>query len=132
MKAEIKGVYTHSKEGEEFITKNGNFYVKLLVGLENGDGIYEAVFLTPKAHWKVEEVFASTGKIAPSPADINTSHFNDLIGSSIDVTTGKNNGGYDCVKKWYPSKKVEVVDENVPDEIAGQVADSDLDEDVPF
>lgn len=129
VKATIKGVYTHSKEGEEYVTRNGNFFLKLLIALENGDSIYEAIFLTPKAHWKIEEVFASVGKIAPSPSEITTTHFNELIGSEIDVTTGKNNGGYDCIKKFYPSKNTELKEEpvSVPSEV-----DEDLDEDVPF
>lgn len=133
MKATIKGVYTHSQTGDEFVTKNGNFYIKLLIALSNGDSIYDAVFLTPKAHWKTEEVFASAGKVAPSSSDIETSHFNDLIGCEIDVSTGKNKNGYDCIKKFYPAKSnADVVDEDVPVGVAEQSADVDLDEDVPF
>ena len=129
MKGTIKGVYTHSKDGEEYVTKNGNMFLKLLIALENGDSIYEAIFFTPKAHWKVEEVFASVGRIAPNPSELSTSHFNELVGSEIEVSVGKNNGGYDCIKKFYPAKnnKVEEAPVSVPSEV-----DEDLDEDVPF
>jgi hypothetical protein len=129
VKGTIKGVYTHSKDGEEYVTKNGNIFLKLLIALENGDSIYEAIFFTPKAHWKVEEVFASVGRIAPNPSELLTSHFNELVGSEIDVSVGQNTAGYDCVKKFYPAKnnKVEEALVSVPSEV-----DEDLDEDVPF
>ena len=135
MKATIKGVYTHSKDGEEYITKNGNFFAKVLLSLENGQSLYESFFFTPKAHFRFEDLFASAGQTAPEAAVISANHLNQLIGDEINIAVGKNKAGYDTVTKFYPSKNVAqsvAVDEQVPDEIAEQSADVDLDEDVPF
>jgi len=133
MKATIKGVYTHAKDGEEYVTRNGNFYCKLLLALENdGGSIYESFFFTPKAHWRFEDLFAACGRPVPSAANISANDLNALIGDEIKINVGKNKQGYDTVTKFYPALQPVAVDEQVPDEIAEQSADVDLDEDVPF
>ena len=134
MRATIKGVYTHAKDGEEYVTRNGNFYCKVLLALENeGGSLYESFFFTPKAHWRFEDLFGAAGKAAPSADQISANDLNDLIGDEIKINVGKNKQGYDTVTKFYPAATQTVaVNEQVPDEIAEQSADADLDEDVPF
>ena len=136
MNATIKGVYTESQEGQEFVTKSGNLYVKVLYALENGESLYDSVFLTPRAHWRVEDIFKAAGMEAPSADAINTSHFNSLIGEEVKINIGKNQQGYDTIKRFYPKASRATVavgvDEGIPDEISEQTADPDLDEDVPF
>tara|TARA_B100000886_G_C20420208_1_gene491192 strand:- start:1686 stop:2093 length:408 start_codon:yes stop_codon:yes gene_type:complete len=135
MIAQIKGVYTTNKDtGEEYITRNGNFYLKLLLACETGQSLYDSVFLTPKAHWRVQDIFKAAGMTAPSADQIKTNDFNELIGSEIKIAVGKNNGGFDTVTKFYPAELEPAI---APiDEIAEQVADDptdpELDEDVPF
>ena len=135
MNATIKGVYTESQEGQEFVTKSGNLYVKVLYALENGESLYDSVFLTPRAHWRVEDIFKAAGMEAPSADAINTSHFDSLIGEEVKINIGKNQQGYDTIKRFYPKASRDTVAaavDAVPDEISEQTADSDLDEDVPF
>ena len=135
MKATIKGVYTHSRDGKEYVTSNGYFFVKVLLSLEDGNSIYESFFFTQRAHFRFEDLFASAGQTAPNPSVISANHLNQLIGDEINIAVGKNKAGYDTVTKFYPAEKAAqpvTVDEQVPDEIAEQSADLDLDEDVPF
>ena len=135
MKALIKSIYTTDQEGNEFITKNGHFYVKLLLSLEGEESLYESIFLTPKAHWRVESLYESANRVPPSANELEISHFNELIGETIDVAVGVNDGGYKCVKKFYPSKKAKqvAVTESAPSAVVGQPTDTtELDEDVPF
>lgn len=135
MNATIKGIYTTSQEGQEFVTKSGNLYVKILYALENGESLYDSVFLTPRAHWRVEDIFKAAGLEAPSADAINTSHFDSLIGEEVKINIGKNQQGYDTIKRFYPKASRATVAagvDEVPDEIAEQFADPDLDEDVPF
>ena len=135
MNATIKGVYTTSQDGQEFVTKSGNLYVKILYAQENGESLYDSVFLTPRAHWRVEDIFKAAGLEAPSADAINTSHFDSLIGEEVKINVGKNQQGYDTIKRFYPKASRDTVAaavDAVPDEISEQTADSDLDEDVPF
>lgn len=136
MKATIKGVYTHKQDGTEYVTKKGNLYIKLLLSLENGDSLYESFFFTPRAHFRFEDLYASAGQQAPSATEITAANVNQLIGEEININVGKNKAGYDTVTKFYP-KQVPVTagaaaDDGITDEISGQVADDDLDEEVPF
>lgn len=139
MIANIKGVYTTNKDtGEEYVTRNGNLYLKLLLSCETGQTVYEAIFLTPRAHWRVEDVFKAAGKPAPDADSVKTSDFNALVGSDIKVSVGKNKGGYDCVTKFYPAEDesgdhelIEPTDE-ISEQGASDPTDPDLDEDVPF
>ena len=103
-----------------------------ILALENEGSIYESFFFTPKAHWRFEDLFGAAGKAAPSADQISANNLNDLIGEEIKINVGKNKQGYDTVTKFYPAAKSVAVDEQVPDEIAEQSADVDLDEDVPF
>jgi hypothetical protein len=136
MNATIKGYYTSDKDtGKEYITGAGNLYVKILYALENGESLYDSVFLTPRAHWRVEDIFKAAGLEAPPADAINTSHFDSLIGEEVKINVGKNQQGYDTIKRFYPKALRDTVAaavDAVPDEISEQTADSDLDEDVPF
>ena len=84
----------------------------------------------------VFKIFKAAGMEAPSADAINTSHFNSLIGEEVKINIGKNQQGYDTIKRFYPKASRATVavgvDEGIPDEISEQTADPDLDEDVPF
>ena len=137
MNATIKGYYTSDKDtGKEYITGAGNLYVKILYALENGESLYDSIFLTQAAQWRVEDLFKAAGLEAPSADKIETKDFQPLLGEEIHVNVGKNKKGYECIKRFYPKASRATgaagVDEDIPDEIAEQTADPDLDEDVPF
>jgi hypothetical protein len=140
MKSTIKGVYTHSTDGEEYVTKNGNLYIKVLLQTQDAVGIYESFFLTPKAHWKINALFDAAGLSAPSATSVSAADFNELIGQDLEVAVGKNDGGYTCVKKFYPKAKAEDIEvkdngtdasEEVQDQIDAELLPDD-DDDVPF
>ena len=136
MNATIKGYYTSDTDtGKEYITGAGNHYVKILYALENGESLYDSVFLTERAHWRVEDIFKAAGLEAPSADGIETSSFGSLIGEEVKINIGKNKQGYDTIKRFYPKALRDTVAaavDEVPDEIAEQTADPELDEDVPF
>ena len=138
MEVAIAGVYSHSKDGEEYITRNGNPYIKVLFvqnDMPQGKTIYESFFLTKAAHYRVEMLFNALGKECPSADDIGMGDFRALISSKLDIEIGKNKGGYDTVVKFNSIAPVivEPIESVLTDEISGQFNDDpDLDEDVPF
>ena len=135
MIATIKGVYTHKKSGEQYLTKDGNPYNVILFTFDDQSSIYENFWSSVKAHFRYEDLFAATGRVAPAAGQVTIADLNAIIGEEIEVNVGKNKAGYDTIKKFYPKANVAqtvAVDEQVPDEIAEQSADLDLDEDVPF
>jgi hypothetical protein len=132
MKAQIKGVYTHAQDGKEYVTRNGNFFCKVLLSLENEKALYESFFFTPKAHFRFEDLFAAAGKVSPDASEISANHLNELIGEEINIAVGKNKAGYDCITKFYPPEIKEQVHDAPTPPVEVTVPDDDLDEDVPF
>ena len=141
MKATIKGVYTSDlKTGQEYVTKSGNIYLKLLIATED-KSVYDSIFFTEKAHWKMETFFQSCGQPVIPFSDVKAQHFIDCIGKDVDVSFGKDQNGYDNVKKYWASKvgpqDIEVRDngtdasQDIEDKMDSYSAPEDED-DVPF
>lgn len=142
MEAAIAGVYSHNKDGEEYITRNGNPYLKVLFvqnDVQNGKSIYESFFLTPKAHFRAEMLFAALDKECPAASEIGESDFRGLISEKLNIEIGKNKGGYDTVVKFSSlTPEIEPIDEiaeqsaDDPTDPFGDEEDPDLDEEIPF
>lgn len=133
MKATIKGVYFTKQDGEPLqYGPDKKPFAKLLLSFDNRDSHYEAVFPSERAFFRVTDLYASAGKPEPSFSSFGINDLEELIGSEIDVAMGKNDKGYDTVKKYFKkggSKKAEPVEQPAP---ATVPADLDEDEDVPF
>jgi len=138
MEAAIAGVYTHSKDGEEYITSKGNLFVKVLFvqdDQKNGMTHYESFFLTPAAHFRVEDLHKACCKPCPTADQLETKDFNALIGEKLEIIIGENKAGYPTIKKFLATTKPviqEPVEDVLTDEISGQLDDDDLDEEIPF
>ena len=146
MKATIIAVFSERRDGRPIKCKSGPG-VQLL--LEVGDrNIYDTMWLTEKAHFRVKALFSSIGLVAPDHSEINAGVINCLQGAECDVTTGENDQGYPCIKYYnkkreetplppYEPLDLEIRDNNtdasasVEDEQSAEM-DPDLDEDVPF
>ena len=135
---DIVACYTESQDGEEYITKSGNPYLKMMYKEKGGMGdvVYDSFFMTPKAHWKTESLFKAAHANCPAFEDIETAHFNNLIGAQIVIEVGKNKAGYDTVFKHSPSR-IEVPQTNadtteLTDDISGQIADDEEEDEIPF
>lgn len=127
-KATIIGVYSSNKDtGEEYVTKNGNPYIKLGLEKEDGTKIYDAFFFTPKAHWKVETFFKSVGAVAPEFKDTSFKNFLDFKGKTVGIEDGTDPKGYPKVYKY-----VQLTEPEIDQAAPSADADDDLLEDVPF
>lgn len=129
-KATIIGVYSSDKEtGAEYVTKNGNPYIKLGLQKDDGTKIYDAFFFTEKAHWKVEQFFKCLGAVAPAFKDTSFRSFLDFKGREIGVEDGTDPKGYAKIYKYVPLAEPEPKMDR-----AAPVSDVDEDilEDVPF
>ena len=84
----IKGVFSSNKDGEEYITRNGNPFLKVMV-VVGDDAYYDSFFLTPKAHWKFDSLFQACGRVAPSFDEFKFADVESLIGSNVLVRVGK-------------------------------------------
>ena len=135
MEAEYKFIelYTHNKQGELLITRGGNRYVQLLFG-DGIDVVYESLFFTKKAYWKIELIFESFGVQAPpfeefvstneeGEVELNTKPFMPLINKEIKAVKGTDKGGYPKLVKFIPKAiaKTETDESEVEEE-----------DDVPF
>lgn len=134
----ILGVYSTKKDGGELITKSGKKFVNLLLKEEsNDDGFYQALYLSERAYFVIENFFKACGKEAPSFDSLSMADFLNCEGEEIKVITEVTNG-YKGVKKWLPklvateadSKPLIQPDSSVQEEDPDN--DPDLDEDVPF
>ena len=137
LKAAIAGVYTCSPDGEEYVTKNGNPYLKVLfvdAELEHGKKIYQSFFFTPKAHFRAEQLFAAVDANCPSAEDISSAHFKALISGKLEIVIEKNKAGYDTITKFnsLKPKMVEPIEPSVTDEISGQLDDDEEEDEIPF
>lgn len=127
-KATIIGVYSSDREtGEEYVTKNGNPYIKLGLEKEDGTKIYDAFFFTEKAHWKVETFFKAIGAVAPRFQDVSFKDFLDFKGKTVGIEDGTDPKGYPKVYKYVPLAEPKMDQAAPPAD-----ADDDLLEDVPF
>ena len=131
---DIVACYTESQDGEEYITKSGNPYLKMMYKERGGMGdvVYDSFFMTPKAHWKTESLFKAAKAICPAFEDIESAHFNNLIGSQIVIEVGKNKAGYDTVFKHSPNELPVLDNPEVTDDISGQIADDEEEDEIPF
>ena len=142
---QIKGVYSSNKDGVEYVTKNGNPFLKVMVVV--GDkAYYDAFFFTPAAHFRFEGLFRACGRVAPTHEDIIFKDVEDLIGTNVLVRVGKDKRGYDCInlyKPILPEEEVKPEHRNIADIGDGNAAnppeekeddsdDPDLLENVPF
>lgn len=132
----IIGVYSSNRDGEEYITKNGNPFLKVCVSVDDKN-YYDAFFFTPKSHWKFESLFKACGAPVPSYDDIKFSTVENLIGCHCLVRVGKDKGGYDTVNLYRPIESKEAQDAPTPPpepepEPEQPADDPDLFEDVPF
>lgn len=128
----IKGVFTSNKDGEEYVTKNGNPFLKVMV-VVGDNAYYDAFFFTPAAHWKFESLFGACGKIAPSADDIAFKDVEALVGSHVLVRVGKDKKGYDVVNLYKKIVEEPKMDKPAPDiNLSGSDDDEDLLENVPF
>ena len=138
MKCEILGFYDKKKDGTENVTKNGNKFWTLMMKDVNDDDevIYDNIFCTPKAWWRMEELFAAAGKTAPSITECHQGHLDSLLKDEVEIASKRDAQGYMRVKKFYPktsTSDVAAPTDTVTDEISGQVADDEDDmDDVPF
>jgi hypothetical protein len=84
MKCEILGFYDKKKDGTDNVTKNGNKFWTLMVkdASDDDEVIYDNIFCTPKAWWRMEELFADAGKTAPSISECNQSHLQKEMGKA--------------------------------------------------
>ena len=139
----ISGVYTSSPDGVEYVTGNGNPYIKVLLTNKVEDlKIYDSFFFTEKAHWRAEGFFKACGVECPPFNEITSKHFQDLVGKEIRGDIGKDKRGYDKVFKHLPAEKIDHPVETPIDEVSEQTADDprdprndiddDLLEEVPF
>lgn len=124
---QIKGVYSSNPDGEEYITKNGNPFVKVCVVVDD-KAYYDAFFFTPKAHWKFESLFKACGETVPDYEDMTTGSLDSLIGNYVLVRVGKDKAGYDNINLY---KRVAETEPPVEQNYSEEDEDEDLD-DVPF
>lgn len=128
----IKGVFSSDKDGVEYITRNGNPFLKVMV-VVGDDAYYDSFFLTPKAHWKFESLFQACGRVAPSFDEFKFADVESLIGNNVLVRVGKDKGGYDNINLYKPvtNSTPKIVDPQ-PEKESQFDDDPDLSEDVPF
>jgi|GEM_PF-4326947 len=130
-KATIIGVYSSDREtGEEYVTKNGNPYIKLGLEKEDGTKIYDAFFFTEKAHWKVESFFKSMNALPPKFKDTSYKNFLDFKGKAIGIEDGTDAKGYAKIYKYLALD--EPIEPKMDRAAPIENADQDLLEDVPF
>lgn len=141
-------IYDTKKSGEFNVTKGGNPFFSILLG-DGDDVIYDTIFFTRKSFWKIEQVFEAFGEAVPEidwaklkdtfdPENEASAEakkevfaylkkkFQPLVGSSVELTTGKDKAGYTKVFKYDP------VNGAVAVEASNASPDLDEDEDVPF
>ena len=133
----IIGVYSTKKDGGELVTKSGKRFINLLLKPENGeDGFYQALYLSERAYFVIENFFKACGKVAPNFNSLSFADIANCEGESVKVITEITNG-YKGVKKWLQKASVSVEDTKplIQQEQPVQEDfedDPDLDEDVPF
>jgi hypothetical protein len=133
----IIGVYSTKKDGGELITTSGKRFINLLLKPENEDeGFYQALYLSERAYFVIENFFKACGKEAPNFDSLSFADIANCEGEEVRVITEVNNG-YKGVKKWFPKATASVEDtkpliqqeEPVQENLEN---DPDLDEDIPF
>lgn len=123
--AKIIGVYSSDREtGKEYITQNGNPYIKLALQKDDGTKIYDAFFFTEKAHWKVEQFFKAMGRVAPQFAETTYKNFLEFKDEDVFIEDGTDKKGYAKVYKYVQKQPSAAT-------IAEDI-DEELNEDVPF
>lgn len=137
IKAAITGVYTSSVDGVEYVTKNGNPYLKVLFVEDEGTKkIYEPFFMTLKAHFRAEQLFDAVNEPCPTFEEIGAENFKALIGQKLEIVVGTNKAGYDTIKKFVSIPKIVEPIEPVYDclDRPQDLLDDDDDEndDIPF
>ena len=132
MKGEIKAVFDTKKNGDPCVSPNGNKYVTLLIIAEDTLKYYNNIYLTPKAHFIVEQLFSSVGVKAPAFEDLVIGHFNLLKGHEVNFAGGKNERGYPEIYKYYPKPEAKPEKTEPVDPVSNDTIDPDLEEDVPF
>jgi hypothetical protein len=133
----IIGVYSTKKDGGELITTSGKRFINLLLKPENeDDGFYQALYLSERAYFVIENFFKACGKEAPNFNSLSFADIANCEGEEVRVITEVKNG-YKGVKKWFPKATASVEDTKplIQQEKPVQEDpenDPDLDEDIPF